>query len=121
MTLQWRVFGRDLAEHVHLVSRQSAERHLDSNHLFVGLSLAVYTLLKPERHEFGFRKFATPETFYLELEILDLVGKDREDALAVGIGSPAGLLSLSSQLILPGSGMATWWPGSTGIKKASPV
>jgi hypothetical protein len=99
--LQWCIFRGDFAEDVQLVGRKSTEWRLDPHHLLVSLALAVYTLLQAVRHELGFFPFAVAESLYFTFEVFDLAGANFKDALSFGIWSPFGLLSLSSQLMLP--------------------
>jgi hypothetical protein len=100
--LQWCVFRGDFTEYVQLVRSKPAEWCLDSHHLLVNLALAVHALLQAVRHELGFFPFTVSESRYFTFEILDFTGANFENALSVGVWSPSRLLSLSSQLMLPG-------------------
>jgi hypothetical protein len=96
------VFRGNFAEDVQLIGRKSTEWRLDPHHLLVSLALAVHTLLQAVRHELGFFPFPVAESLYFTFEILDLAGANFENALSFGVWSPFGLLSLCSQLMLPG-------------------
>ena len=68
-----------LAEGVHLVGRDAAERELDADHLHVGLALAVDALLQAEADELRPRRLPVEELRRLGVEVVELALEDRDD------------------------------------------
>ena len=80
--VQRRVLLGDVAEHVHLLRRDTAEGKLDADHLhgdLRGLALAVDTLLEAEADEVGLLDLAREEVGGLVVEVVELALDDRDD------------------------------------------
>ena len=86
---QWSVLVGKHTERVELVRGQTAERCLDPHHVHVGLPLAVDPLAQSETLELGRVVLPGLELLDLLLEVVDLLGKDLDDALSAGL--PLGL------------------------------
>ena len=91
----------DVAEGVHLVGGDAAERELDAGHVDAGLALAVDALLEAEADVLGLLDLAADEAVGFALEVVELLGDDRNDVArdvleVLGVLDGAVLVSLGS-------------------------
>ena len=73
------VLLRDVSEHLQLLRGDPAHGQLDAAHLHVGLALAVDALLEAEADELVLRGLAVEELLRLRVEVVELLGDDRDD------------------------------------------
>ena len=71
-------FSTTLAEGLHLLGRDAAERQLHPDHLHVGLALAVDALLEAEADELVFVQLAGEELLGFVVEVIELALDDRD-------------------------------------------
>ena len=81
--VMWPLFERgvtldDVAEHLHLLRGDAAERQLHADHLDVGLALAVDALLEAEADELVFGQLAGEELLRFVVEVIELALDDRD-------------------------------------------